>query len=380
MLTKKIGFLGGGQLGKMLCESGQQWHLNTYVLDKKNNMPASVSARHFVEGDFNNYSDVVDFGRNLDVLSIEIEKVNTDALKKLQEEGKEVYPQPQVVEIIRDKKLQKDFYSQSGIKTSAYSAFTSAEDIKSAVHNGSISPPFVQKARTGGYDGKGVSVIKGVDDLNMLLPVPSIVEALVNIEKELSVIVCRNKKGQVISYPIVEMTFNQDGNLVDEVISPAKISESHSAKAKEIAKNVIEKLDMVGLLAVEMFLSTDGEILVNECAPRPHNSGHLTMHNCACSQFEQLLRCLLDLPLIEIKNDLPATMINIIGPPEGFGRPKFVGLDKIIAMEGVHVYLYGKEEGRPYRKLGHITVVNDNEAELRSTVNFVKNNFRVEYE
>ena len=361
----KLGILGGGQLGKMLALAASNWDLNTWMLDTSKNFPAGNVCTHFVEGNFKDYDDVLNFGRQVDVLSIEIESVNADALIQLKKEGKIIHPDPHQLKIIKDKGLQKEFYNQKNLPTSPFQFFENKEEIKKAIKNKNLKLPFVQKARTDGYDGKGVAVIKEIIDIEKLLDCKSIVEPLVDIQKEIAVIVARNTSGEVKAFPIVEMEFNPIANLVEYLICPSNISPTLSEKAKEIAIETIEAFDLCGLLAVEMFLTNDNEILINEVAPRPHNSGHHTIDSCVTSQFQQHLRAVLNLPLGETSIQTPAVMVNLLGHPDYTGHAIYQNIEKCMIVEGAKFHLYGKKITKPFRKMGHATVV---DSDLESAI------------
>lgn len=353
----KLGVLGGGQLGKMLCEAASPWTLQVWILDKDPSFPAAPLASRFVEGDFSNYDDVLAFGRQVDVLTIEIESVNIEALEQLEKEGKPVYPTPRALRIIRDKGIQKVFYRNHQFPTSPFELYDSPASILAAIKAGTRSLPFVQKARTGGYDGRGVAVIRTEQDLDKLLPGPSLVEELVDIEMELAVIVANNGQGQYCSFATVEMSFHPTANLVEFLLAPARISLEQYTEAQEIALQLAKAMQVQGLLAVELFLAKDGQILINEVAPRPHNSGHHTIDSCVCSQFEQHLRAVLGLPLGDTSLLSPAVMINVLGAEGHSGPVHYEGLEDILAIPGVCPHIYGKNETRPFRKMGHVTVV-----------------------
>ena len=361
----KLGILGGGQLGKMLALAAGNWDLNTWMLDSSKDFPAGNVCSHFVEGNFKNYDDVINFGRQVDVLSIEIESVNADALIQLKKEGKIIHPDPHQLKIIKDKGLQKEFYFQKKLPTSSFQFFENKEDIIQSISNKNLEFPFVQKARTDGYDGKGVAVIKKKADLEKLLDCKSIVEPLVDIQKEIAVIVARNLSGDVKAFPVVEMEFNPIANLVEYLVCPSNISSTLSDKAKEIAIKTIETFDLCGLLAVEMFLTNDNEILINEVAPRPHNSGHHTIDSCITSQFQQHLRAVLNLPLGETTIQTPAVMVNLLGHPDYTGHAIYQNIEKCMAIEGAKFHLYGKKLTKPFRKMGHATVV---DSDLESAI------------
>lgn len=356
----KLGVLGAGQLGKMMAIEAANWHLSFTVMDKADSFPAAPYASAFVQGDFNNEADVLRFGRQMDVLTIEIEHVNTKALKQLQAEGIKVYPQPEALEIIQDKGLQKEFYQKHAIASSPFKLYENEEAIRQAVAQGEIQLPFVQKARKGGYDGKGVAVIKTQADLtDKLLAAASVVEELVDIEKELAVIVARNERGELKSFPLVEMVFDEQANLVDYLQAPASVSAEVEQAAIALAEKTATAFNLTGLLAIELFLSKTGAILVNEVAPRTHNSGHHTIESCPTSQFAQHIRSVLNLPLGDTSLLKPAVMINILGEAGHTGEVVYEGMEELLAIPQVFVHLYGKTHTKPYRKMGHITVLGD---------------------
>ncbi len=357
---KKVGILGGGQLGKMLCLEAARLDIKLHILDKDDSFPAARLCHQFVAGDFTNYDDVLAFGLDMDVITIEIEKVNIEALKELERLGKKVYPQPGALEIIQDKGKQKDFYKERNIPTSPYRHFENKEAIEEAANNGELVFPFVQKACKDGYDGKGVQVIKNVDALSKLMDTPSICEDLVDIQKELAVIVARNPSDQMISYPVVEMEFHPTANLVEYLCCPANITGEVARDAQKLAEQVILEFDLYGILAVELFLTNSGDILVNEVAPRPHNSGHHTLDAAYTSQFEQHLRAILDLPLGNTANLTASVMVNLLGEESHTGPVMYEGLDQAMNVHGAHIMLYGKTETRPHRKMGHATLLAEN--------------------
>lgn len=353
----KLGIIAGGQLGKMLIQEASKWDVITYVLDSDKNCPASTIASHFVKGSNTDFDSVYQFGKMVDLLTYEIENINIDALKKLKAEGCKILPDPEILELIQDKGKQKEFYQRENIPTAAFAIYNSLEDITQAIESGHIKFPFVQKLRKGGYDGRGVAVINDRHDLHKLLDGASVIENKVNIEKEIAVIAARNNKGDIKCYPVVEMVFDPHANLVDKLICPSTITPEQSEKAVSISGKIIDLLKMQGLLAVEFFIDEKGEVIVNEVAPRTHNSGHHTIESIITSQFEQHLRAIFDLPLGSTMLKLPAVMINILGA-EGFEGPvKYVGLTESMAIEGVKVHLYGKKITKPFRKMGHITVL-----------------------
>jgi 5-(carboxyamino)imidazole ribonucleotide synthase len=373
-LNKKVGVLGGGQLGKMMALAAGNWHLPICFLDSSEDFPAGPFSFEFKEGDFKNYEDVYAFGKDKDVLTIEIEHVNTEALHQLKKEGKKVHPDPEKLDIIKDKGLQKLFYKEHNIPTAPFILFEDENAVKDTLDKGEIKFPFVQKSRTAGYDGKGVAVIRNESDWGKILPGACLIEEMAPIEKELAVVVARNESGEVKTYPAVEMEFHPVANLVEFLACPADISEATEKEAEEIAMKVIDAFQISGLLAVELFLNKDGSIWVNEVAPRPHNSGHHTIDSCYTSQFEQHLRGILDLPLGSTKMKSPSIMVNLLGADGFTGPAHYEGMDKCLALEGVKMHLYGKSTTKPFRKMGHATLLGDSVEAARDKARFVQNN------
>ena len=374
-MKQKIGILGGGQLGKMLCLAAGNWHLETFVLDKKGCSAENYCA-HFIEGDFKNYDDVLSFGRLVDIITIEIEHVNMGALKQLEHEGKQVYPSSKSLSIIADKNWQKIFYFQNELPSSQYVHYTSKKKLLFSLKE-NHKFPCVWKSCEGGYDGKGVAVLKSPTNANDLPDVRCIVEELVDIDKEICVMAARSVSGEIAIYPPVEMVFDDKANLLDYQICPANLSKKQITAAKKTSKKLIQKLNIVGLLAVEMFLTKSGEILINESAPRPHNSGHHTIEACVTSQYEQLLRCILNLPLGSTKIKSPSVLWNILGA-EGFsGEAKVIGFEKALKIEGAYFHFYGKKMTQPFRKMGHCTLLNKNLEKALEHVFKLKNILRV---
>lgn len=353
--TTKLGILGGGQLGRMFIQSAISYGTPISILDPNPACPAAHLCDSFTQGSFNEYDAVFEFGSGLDVLTIEIENVNTEALFQLEREGVKVFPQPRVIELIKDKGIQKQFYVDNGIPTSEFVLCDSIEEVEAKA-----TFPIVQKMRKGGYDGKGVQMLSSPSDLEEAFDVPSLLEKKVNFVKEISVIVARNESGEIRSYPTCEQEFNSEANLVEFLFSPAKISQETEKIAQEIAHTIIQKLGMVGILAVEFFVLEDGSVLVNEMAPRTHNSGHHTIECNFTSQFEQHYRAVMDFPLGSTAITTPGVMINLLGDKSHTGTPFYEGMDKAMAQEGVFPHLYGKTETKPFRKMGHITVVDSN--------------------
>jgi 5-(carboxyamino)imidazole ribonucleotide synthase len=372
-----IGILGGGQLGKMLLNTTRQWDLQTKVMDPSAEAPARIACNHFVQGDLMDYQTVVDFGKEVDVLTIEIENVNADALATLEQQGVKVYPQAAVLKVIQNKCHQKQFYQKNKIPTASFQLFNSKEELKDAVGRGLISFPFVWKSESMGYDGYGVQIVRSNQNLEEIKEGACMAEELVAIEKELGIIVCRSPKGETRCYPCVEMEFHPEANQVEYVLSPARISKEVAKKAEEIALAVSKAFQHVGLLAVELFLTKDGEIWVNEVAPRPHNSGHYSIEASYTSQFEQQIRALLDLPLGNTANKVSGVMVNLVGKEGHNGPVHYKNIEHILAIEGVNPHIYGKKETRPFRKMGHITIVNKELSVARKIAEDVKETIEV---
>lgn len=357
MIQQKIGILGGGQLGKMLCQEASKLGIRLQVLEKDDSFPSAGVCPDMTYGDFKNYEDVLDFGRKMDVITVEIEAVNTEALHLLVKEGKSVYPQPDLLDLIKDKGDQKSWYTKHNIPTSPFEIFENAEAVRNAVNSEKWRIPFVQKSRKDGYDGQGVKVIRAQEDLKDLLDCPCLLEELVDIDKEIAVIVARNPSGEVKSFPVVEMEFHPTANLVEFLFSPSQITEAQEEKATRLAEKVATEMEVVGLLAVELFLTKSGEIWVNEVAPRPHNSGHQTIEGNITSQYAQHLRAIMDLPLGDTAARGASVMVNILGEPEFKGPAYYDGLEDSLKISGANIHLYGKQMTKPYRKMGHATIV-----------------------
>ena len=357
--SKTIGILGGGQLGKMLLYDTRKWDIKTKVLDNNPNAPAKLSCDEFHVGDLMDYQTVLNFAKNIDVLTIEIENVNVKALKEIEKKGIKVYPQPNVLAIIQNKLKQKKFYKENKIPTAPFREFKSIKSIKEQIIHGNLCFPFVWKSNSMGYDGFGVKIIKSNRDIEELNDTPGFIEDLIEIKKELSVIICRNVKGEIKNFPVVEMIFNNDSNQVEYIVSPARINNEISRKAISIALKLSKLYNHVGIMAIELFLTSDNEILINEVAPRPHNSGHFSIEMSYTSQFEQHIRAILGLPLGEAKNKISGVMVNLVGEKQNNGPVKFSNIDQIMTIEGVTPHIYGKKETRPNRKMGHVTIVNE---------------------
>ena len=372
-----LGILGGGQLGKMLLTETRKFDIATKVLDPSAEAPCRIACNTFVQGSLTDFDTVYHFGKNVDVLTIEIENVNVAALKQLQSEGVKVFPTPETIERIQNKATQKQFYASHNIPTAPFVAFDSLESLKEKIAEGTISLPFVWKSARFGYDGNGVKIVRQLTDLNGLPESECIAEALIPFKKELAVIVARNVSGEVCTYPVVEMEFHPEANQVEYVICPARIDEVVAQKARAIAVQVAEIFGVVGLLAVELFQTAEDEILVNEVAPRPHNSGHYSIEAAYTNQFEQHLRAVLNLPLGNTDSKVAAVMVNLVGEEGYQGKVVYEHIDKIMAMEGVTPHIYGKRETRPFRKMGHVTIVNSDLCQARATAEKVKNTIRV---
>ena len=370
--TSKVGILGGGQLGRMLIQSGIDFNVPFKVLDPDASAPCA-SIAEFVQGKLKDFDTVMQFGSDCDVITIEIEHVNTDALKHLELKGKRVYPQPSVIELIQDKRKQKQFYVESGIPTAPFILVDDAEDVK---HKAGEFP-VVNKLGKEGYDGRGVQILRTVDDLKKAFDAPGLLESLIDFQKEIAVIVARSSTGEIKTFPAVEMVFHPEQNLVEYLYSPAQIAGAQAAEADRIARTLIQKLNMVGVLAVEMFVTKNGDVLVNEIAPRPHNSGHQTIEANITSQYEQHLRAILGLPLGDTAITCPSAMVNLLGEPGHEGIAMYKGFAEVLAIPGVHVHLYGKQITKPFRKMGHVTIADADPAELKSKVERVKNTLKI---
>lgn len=373
----KLGILGGGQLGKMLLNDTRKFDIQTLVLDPSEEAPSKVGCSAFYKGDLNDYDTVYQFGKKCNVLTIEIEHVNLDALEQLETEGLLVYPSPKTLRLIKNKGRQKDFYLENNIPTSKYQRFMGVKDVQKALDKDELNFPFVWKSTEGGYDGNGVKIIRSSMDLLHLPEVECIAEALVPFKNELAVIVARNAKGEIKTYPVVEMEFHPEANQVEYVICPARIDKKIAEKARTIALEVSKAFNHVGLLAVEMFLTETDEILVNEVAPRPHNSGHYSIEASYTSQFENHIRAILNLPLGNTDSKVAGIMVNLVGEEGYTGQVVYENIEKIMAIDGVTPHIYGKRETRPFRKMGHVTIVNEDMAEARKIAEEVKNSIRV---
>lgn len=373
----KLGILGGGQLGKMMLYETRKYDIQTLVLDPSPEAPSRISCDYFEQGDLMDYETVLQFGRKAHVLTFEIEGINIEALRQLESEGVKTYPSAATLEKIQNKAVQKEFYEQHNLPTAAFKRFPNLQLLKSDVNEQKVSLPFVWKSATGGYDGKGVSVIRTEADLADLPHTECIAENLVPFKNELAVIVARNPSGEVRTYPVVEMEFHPTANQVEYVICPARIKNNVAEKARKLAEKVSEAFEHVGLLAVEMFQTEDDEILINEVAPRPHNSGHYSIEASYTNQFEQQIRAILDLPLGKTDSKLGGIMVNLVGDEDHEGKVQYKNIEKIMGMEGVTPHIYGKKITRPFRKMGHVTIVNQDIGKARKIAEEVKNSIQV---
>lgn len=373
----KLGILGGGQLGKMLLFDTRKFDIQTYVLDPSNEAPCKIACNHFFQGDLMDFETVYNFGKKVDVLTFEIELVNLEALEKLENEGKKVYPSPKTLKLIQNKGIQKNFYLEHNIPTAPAKTFKDLKKMVVEIVESKLNMPFVWKCTEFGYDGNGVKIIRTLQDVENLPNVECIAEEMVEFKNELAVIVCRNPSGEIKTYPVVEMEFHPEANQVEYVICPARIDDKVAAKARAIALDVSKKFNHVGLLAVEMFQTQDDEILVNEVAPRPHNSGHYSIEASYTSQFENHLRAILDLPLGNTDSKVAGIMVNLSGSESYSGDVIYENIETILGWNGVTPHIYGKKQTRPFRKMGHVTIVNDDINEARRIAEDVKNTIRV---
>ena len=368
----KLGILGGGQLGRMLIQETINLDIDVHVLDPDPDAPCRDISHAFTNGSFKDYETVLAFGKNMDVVTIEIEHVNVDALEELEKQGVKVFPQPNVVRLIQDKGAQKEFYRKYNIPTSDFRLIGENE----VAENTDFFPVF-QKLRKGGYDGQGVQPLTSISDVEKAFNEPSVLEKAVDLEKELSVIVARNASGEVKTFPTVELEFNPIANLVEFLFSPANVSDEVEKTAQELAKKVAQKLEIVGLLAVELFLDKQGNVLVNEIAPRPHNSGHQSIEGNYTSQFMQHIRAILNISLGNTEIVKPSVMVNVLGEDGFKGEAQYEGLEDILALKGVNVHLYGKRFTKPFRKMGHVTIISETLEEAKTTAEKVQQTLKV---
>ena len=373
----KLGILGGGQLGKMLLFDTRKFDIQTYVLDPSEEAPCKIACNHFFQGNLMDFETVYNFGKQVDVLTFEIELVNLEALEKLEKEGLKIYPSPKTLKLIQNKGIQKAFYIKNNIPTAPSKTYENLKSLVVDIVDSKLEMPFVWKCTEFGYDGTGVKIIRTLQDLEILPNVECIAEEIIAFKNELAVIVCRSPSGEIKTYPVVEMEFHPEANQVEYVICPARIDDNVAAKARAIALDVSEKFNHVGLLAVEMFQTENDEILVNEVAPRPHNSGHYSIEASYTSQFENHLRAILDLPLGNTDSKVAGIMVNLSGAEGYSGNVIYENIEKILGWNGVTPHIYGKKQTRPFRKMGHVTIVNEDINKARKIAEDVKNTIRV---
>jgi 5-(carboxyamino)imidazole ribonucleotide synthase len=370
---QKIGILGGGQLGRMLLQAAANYPVETFVMENDEQCPAAHLCHRFVKGDIRNFNDVYNFGKGLDAITIEIESVNEEALEKLEQEGVRVYPRPSALRTIKNKILQKQFYKEQQIPTSQFIVTQNIAELKS---NASYLPA-VHKLGLGGYDGRGVQLLKSNEDLDKGFDAPAVLEKMVSIHREISQIIAVNDKGETALYPPVDMVFDQRLNLLDYQISPAEITEKILWKVEAISLAVVKGLKSPGIFAVELFIDKQGDVFVNETAPRVHNSGHHTIEANYSSQFDMLWRIMLGYPPGNTEHILPAAIVNLIGAPGFEGEAKYEGLEEVLQMDNVFVHLYGKKQTKPGRKMGHVTIVSKDKQDLTYKANRIKNILKV---
>lgn len=361
----------------MLLYETRKWDVFTKVMDASLDAPSKIACNEFVHGNLMDFDTVYTFGQDTDILTIEIENVNVDALEKLEAEGKSVYPQSKVLRTIQNKARQKLFYRDQAIPTSDFSRFAYTSEIKESIDHGGLEFPFVWKSAQFGYDGQGVKIIRAMKDLEELPNVECIAEQLVDFKNELAVIVARNSKGETKTYPVVEMEFHPEANQVEYVICPARIDDEVAQRAQKVALQVSEAIGHVGLLAVELFQTQDDQILVNEVAPRPHNSGHYSIEASYTNQFEQHLRCVLGLPLGQTESKVAGVMVNLVGAEGHTGEVVYGNIEEALEMQGVTPHIYGKKQTRPFRKMGHVTIVHKDMTKARNVAQEVKEKIKV---
>ena len=377
MINHSIGILGGGQLGKMLYTAGAPKGYDVHMMDTSHDFPGGKVSPKFEIGDFTNYDDVMRFGSTKDIVTIEIEKINVDALKALAADGKQVFPQPDIVELIQDKGKQKLFYQNSNLASSPFRLYSSIDELKNDIENRVVSFPFVQKIRIGGYDGRGVKIIRRNADLDSAFPSDFLIEALVDLQAEIAIMACRNISGQIVQYDPVEMVFDNENNILSYQFAPANFGTETIMKAQQLVNDLMSSLKIVGLLAVELFVDKSGQVSINEVAPRPHNSGHHTIEACWTSQYENHLRAISGLPLGEVKLRSPSLLMNLLGHPDYTGPAIYDGIEEVMTIPGVFVHIYGKEVTKPHRKMGHINILGSDRHELIDKYNRVKSLIKV---
>ena len=368
----KLGILGGGQLGRMLLQAAANYDATTYVLENDAHCPAAHLCHHFTLGNIQDFDAVYNFGKGLDAITIEIEAVNVDALEKLEAEGVKVYPKPSAIRTIKNKILQKQFYKENEIPSAS---FVTTENKSDLLNHISLLPA-VHKMAEGGYDGKGVQIIASEKEIELGFNVPSVLEQKIKISKEIALIVGMNAKGETIIYPPAEMIFDPVYNLLDYQLSPAKLEEKVLWKAQAIARKVVQGLHSPGLFAIELFIDGNDDVWVNETAPRVHNSGHHTIEANYSSQYDMLIRILLDYPLGNTDAILPSAIVNIIGSEGYHGEVHYEGLEEVLKMDNVFVHIYGKKQTKPGRKMGHVTIISKDYQDLTHKANKIKHTLK----
>ncbi|WP_158860908.1 5-(carboxyamino)imidazole ribonucleotide synthase [Lunatibacter salilacus] len=371
--SKTLGILGGGQLGRMVIQAAINYNLTIHILDPDENAPCRDICKKFTQGDLKDFDTVYAFGKECDVITIEIEHVNTKALYKLQSEGKKVFPQPHIIELIQDKRSQKQFYKDNLISTSDFILTENKAD----VYAQEDFLPAVHKLGKEGYDGRGVQLLKEASDMEKAFDAPGLLEKWIDFDKELAVIVARNENGELKTFPAVECAFHPEHNMVEFLFSPADVSDDIAEKAEKVAIDVMKKLNMVGILAVELFVTKDGDVLVNEIAPRPHNSGHHTIEANFVSQFEQHIRSVMNMPLGATDGRCPAAMVNLLGEAGFTGDAIVEGMDEALSEKGVYIHLYGKKITKPFRKMGHVTILEEDLSALKSKATKIKDTLKI---
>jgi 5-(carboxyamino)imidazole ribonucleotide synthase len=369
----KAGILGGGQLGRMLLQEAANYPVEVSVMEKDPSCPSAKLCHHFIPGDINNYNDVIRFGEGLDVITIEIENVNVEALFVLEKKGCRIIPKPEALRTIKNKILQKEFYALHQIPTAAYKVLQNREEL----NNNIDFLPAVHKLATGGYDGKGVQIIKKQEDIPLGFDAPAVLEKMISIDKEIAIIVAVAENGKTAIYPPVEMFFDPILNLLDLQLCPASMPEKTLWKAEAIALKVARKLDSPGIFAIEMFVDKEGNVWVNETAPRVHNSGHHTIEAHYSSQFDMLWRIILNYPLGNTAMIMSSMMVNLLGAEGYSGKTHYEGLEEILSIPDVFVHLYGKTDTKPGRKMGHATIISNEKQELIHQANKIKSTLRI---
>ena len=369
----KVGILGGGQLGRMLLQAAANYPVETYVMDHEEDCPAGHLCHRFVKGDIRNFDDVYNFGKGLNALTIEIESVNDAALEKLEAEGVKVYPKTSALRTIKNKITQKQFYTQHSIPTAEYKITQTLEELR----NHTDFLPAVHKVATGGYDGRGVQMIRNRDEINKGFDAPGVLEKLVNINKEIAQIIAINDKGETALYPPVDMIFDPHLNLLDYQICPADLPQNTLWKVEAIALRVVKELKSPGIFAVELFVGREGDVYVNETAPRVHNSGHHTIEANYSSQFDMLWRVILGYPLGNTAPILSGAIVNLVGEEGHNGEAHYEGLNEVLQMDNVFVHIYGKKETKAGRKMGHATILSREKHDLVYKAHKIKNTLKV---